>query len=345
MQAYRLHGQLDLRLQDEPEVDLQPGEVRLKVAYSGICGSDVHYYYADDDALPGRPHHLGHEVAGTVTEIAGDVTTVEVGDRVAVFPLIACGECPECLDDHPVTCERYDRGVSTVGCGAPIGGLAESMIVPQSLPMKLPDGLSLLQGALLEPLSVSATAVKRSNPLPEHVGLVTGGGLIGVGAVLALKANGVKKIILSETSAERRKNLDGIEGLTVLDPTVDDVAAAVREQSGGRGANLVFECSGASQALELAMEVTRKRGRIVLIALHQRLFPMNPTRVGLREFTIVGHNATTRSGFEAVADWLQRGLLPIEDWVTTVDFGRVVEAALEPSRTGQLFKAVVETPR
>lgn len=356
MLAHRLHGQMDLRLQEEPEPDLGPGDVRLKVAYSGICGSDVHSYYADDDALPrlghegegavkGRPYFVGHETVGTVTEIAGDVTAVEVGDRVAVFPLIACGECRQCLDEYPVNCERFDRGVSTVGFGAPIGGLAESMVIPESLAIKLPDGLSLLQGSLLEPLSVAATAVERSAPSPDHVALVTGGGLVGVGAVLALRAHGVRTIIMSETSAARRENMVGFEGLTVLDPTTDDVAAAVREQSAGRGADLVFECSGAPQAFEVAMEIAAKRSRIVLIALHHHLFPLSPTRLALNEVTVVGHNATTKSGFVAAADSLERGLLPIADWVTAVDFTRVVEDGLEPSRTGQLFKAVVEVPR
>ncbi|MDR6639456.1 alcohol dehydrogenase catalytic domain-containing protein [Paenarthrobacter nitroguajacolicus] len=353
MLAHRLHGQMDLRLQEEPEPDLRPGDVRLNVAYSGICGSDVHSYYADDDALPrlghegegavkGRPFYVGHETVGTVSEIADDVTAVEVGDRVAVFPLIACGECRQCVDEYPVNCERFDRGVSTVGFGAPIGGLAQSMVIPQSLAIKIPDGLSLLQGSLLEPLSVAATAVQRSAPSPDQVALVTGGGLVGVGVVLALKANGVKAIVLSETSVARRQNLVGVEGLTVCDPTMDDVAATVREQSAGAGADLVFECSGAPQAFDLAMKVAGKRSRIVLIALHHHVFPLSPSRAALNEVTVVGHNATTKRGFVSAADWLERGLLPVHDWVTTIDFARVVEDGLEPSRTGQLFKAVVE---
>src|SRR5947208_8664856 len=105
MRAYRLFGQHDLRLQDEPDPALKPGEVRLRMAYVGVCGTDLHYYYADDGAFD-RPQHIGHELSATVIEVAPDVASVAVGDRVAVFPLISCGECGECRAGYSISCER-----------------------------------------------------------------------------------------------------------------------------------------------------------------------------------------------------------------------------------------------
>jgi (R,R)-butanediol dehydrogenase/meso-butanediol dehydrogenase/diacetyl reductase len=345
MQAYRLFGQHDLRLQDEPDPALKPGEARLRMAHVGVCGTDLHYYYAADDAMPDRPQHIGHELSATVTEVAPDVTSISVGDRVAVFPLISCGDCGECRAGYPISCERVDRAVSTVGCGGPIGGLAEHTVIPADLAVKLPDSVSLLQGALIEPLSVAATAVLRANTNEDGVAVVTGAGLIGIGCALALRATGVSKVVVVELSEERRKNLADIEGMTVLDPANDDVDGIVRSMSGGSGADVVFECAGAAKAMDLAFAVTRKRGRIVIIGLHERPYSMNALLALAKELTIQGHSGYSRAAFEAVIDWMRRGLLPVDQWVTHVGFDRIVEDALEPSRRGQLIKAVIDVPQ
>jgi (R,R)-butanediol dehydrogenase / meso-butanediol dehydrogenase / diacetyl reductase len=345
MQAYRLFGQHDLRLQDEADPDLKPGEVRLRMAYVGVCGTDLHYYFAEDDARLARPRHIGHELSATVIEVAPEVASVSVGDRVAVFPLISCSECDECRAGYPISCERVDRAVSTVGCGGPIGGLAEHTVIPADLAVKLPDSVTLLQGALIEPLSVAATAVLRANTSKDGVAVVMGAGLIGIGCALALRATGVSKVVVVELSEERRKNLADIEGLTVVDPASDDVDGIVRSMSGGFGADIVFECAGAAKAMDLAFSVTRKRGRIIIIGLHERPYSMNALLALAKELTIQGHSGESRAAFESVIDWMGRGLLPVDQWVTHVGYDRIVEDALEPSRRGQLIKAVIDIPQ
>lgn len=345
MRAHRLYGQRDLRLETESEPDLQAGELRVKVAYSGICGTDVHYFYNDDDKLPNRPRHIGHEFAGTVTETAEGVRSVAVGDRVAVFPLIACGECSECLAERPVHCERYDRSVSTVGCGSLIGGIAESVVIPESLAFTLPDGLSLLGGSLMEPLSVSATAVRRSGIGADGVAVVLGAGMIGIGAILALKAAGVQNIVVAEVSDKRRENLQSIAGLTVVNPAVEDVRAIVHTLSNGVGADVVYECAGVHPTLDIAMDVARMHGQIIIVAMQPVPYPVDMVAVSLRELSIVGHNSTTRRDFAKTAHVLEQGILPIEDWVTIIDFERVLEEGIDPSKRGELVKAVIEVPQ
>jgi (R,R)-butanediol dehydrogenase/meso-butanediol dehydrogenase/diacetyl reductase len=345
MRAYRLFGQHDLRLQEEPDPALEPGEARLQMAHVGVCGTDLHYYFADDGAMIDRPQHIGHELSATVVEVAPDVTSVSVGDRVAVFPLISCGECAECDAGHPISCERVDRATSTVGCGGPIGGLAEHTVIPADLAVKLPDGVSLLQGALVEPLSVAATAVLRAGTREDGVAVVTGAGLIGIGCALSLRATGLSKVVVVELSEERRKNLAGFEGLTVLDPVKDDVDGIVRSMSGGSGADVVFECAGAAKALDLAFSITRKRGRIVIIGLHERPYQMSALLTLAKELTVQGHSGESRAAFASVIDWMDQGLLPVDQWVTHVGFDRIIEDALEPSRRGQLVKAVIDIPQ
>ena len=216
--------------------------------------------------------------------------------------------------------------------------------MPAELAIKLPDSITSRQGALVEPLSVATSAVLRSNLEKDSVAVVTGAGLIGIGCALALRAAGLSKIVVVELSEKRRRNLAGMEGLTVVDPANDDVNAIVREMSGDAGAEVVFECAGAAAALSLAISVARKRGRIVVIGLHERPFQMNANLVLANELTIQGHSGYSRRAFAAVIDWMEQGLLPVEQWVTHVAFDRVIEDALEPSRKGQLIKAVIDIP-
>ncbi|MDX2676720.1 zinc-binding dehydrogenase [Streptomyces sp. NY05-11A] len=345
MHAYRLFGQHDLRLVDEPDLPLKPGEARLRMAHVGVCGTDLHYYYAPDNAGIDRPRHIGHELSATVIEVASDVTSVDVGDRVAVFPLLSCGACGECRAGYPVSCEQVDRKVSTVGCGAPIGGLAEHTVIPSDLAMRLPDSVTLLQGALIEPLAVATAAVLRSHLSKDSVAVVTGAGLIGSGCALALRASGVSKVVVVELSEERRKSLAEVEGLTILDPVNDDVVGIVPSLSGGSGADAVFECAGSPKAMDLAFSVARNRGRLVIIGLHERPYRMNTLLALFKELTIQGHSAYSRAAFETVIAWMTQGLLPVERWVTRVAFDRIVEDAFEPSRQGQLIKAVIDIPQ
>jgi (R,R)-butanediol dehydrogenase / meso-butanediol dehydrogenase / diacetyl reductase len=343
--AYQLHGEQDLRVEDIPVPDVGPGDVKVRIAHNGICGSDLHFFYASArDGWP-RPRHIGHEASGVVTEVGSAVTDVAVGDRVCLYPIDSCGSCRQCIADYPVLCEVFDRSVSTIGCGAPIGGLAEFCVVPSRLIIPLPDELSLAEGALVEPLAVGTTAVQRAQIAANNAHIVIlGGGPIGIGIVLALEALGISQFIVVEPTASRREALHKLTTAQIIDPTTEDVASTVRTWSGDHGADVVFECAGVPASLDCAFAVVRKRGKIVLIGLFEKTYTLLPNPVAVKEITIVGHNGSTKKGFRTVIQWMVEGRIPTEQWVRHVPFDRTVEEGFEPLRKGEQIKILIDLP-
>ena len=193
MRAIVYHGREDVRFDDIPEPSPKAGEVKLRVLYNGICGSDLHEYYHGPLASSTKPHPLsgvkipvvlGHEFCGAVVEVGKGVRRSQAGDLVAVEPLETCGKCEWCHAGNYNHCPLGAiHGYSRDG-----GGLAEFTVVLRSMAHKLPDGVTARHGALVEPMAVSYHAVARAHPKAGQTVAVHGGGPIGVGALLALKA-------------------------------------------------------------------------------------------------------------------------------------------------------------
>ena len=157
MKAARWHGVKDIRVEDIPEPKPGKGEVKIKVAWTGICGSDLHEYLAGPIFVPvGEEHPLshdkapitmGHEYCGTITELGEGVTGLSIGDRVAIEPIFACGTCPACLEGTYNLCDS----LGFVGLSGGNGGLGAHIVVPARMVHKMPDALTKEQGALVEP--------------------------------------------------------------------------------------------------------------------------------------------------------------------------------------------------
>ena len=179
MRAARYHGRCDVRIEDVAEPDPGPDEVKLRVAFNGICGSDLHEYYSGPSACPTTPHPmtgaqipviLGHELSGVVTAIGARVTDVHEGDQVAVEPLVTCGHCASCRSGRYHLCSRLAiHGLSTGG-----GGLAEYTVVNRSMVHRLPPNVTLAHGALVEPMSVALHAVRRAGAPAGQTAVVHG---------------------------------------------------------------------------------------------------------------------------------------------------------------------------
>ena len=194
MKAAIYHGNKDLRWEDVPEPQARKGHVKIKVAYNGICGTDIHEYYNGPILTPVWPHLLtgktlpvvlGHEFSGTVVEVGADVTGVSEGDRVAVEAVINCGNCFPCQRGSYNLCDISAwLGLSSDDGG----GLGEFAVVAGDRVHVLPDHVSLEHGALVEPLSVAMHAVNRVRPLPDQRVVVHGAGPVGLGVTLALAA-------------------------------------------------------------------------------------------------------------------------------------------------------------
>src|SRR5215218_2744020 len=221
-----------------------PGEVRLAVAYTGICGTDLHIVHGSMDARVRRPLVFGHEASALVAEVGEGVEGLDVGQPVTVMPLVWDDSCPACQAGHRHVCQN----LTFVRIDAP-GALQESWTVPANIVVPLPASLSLRDAALTEPVAVAVHDVRRSGLGAGDRVVVLGAGPIGVLIALVARDAGAEVLVV-ELDEGRRGTVADL-GFRVLDPR-SDVTGAVTEWTGGAGADVVFEVSGAAAAVAAA---------------------------------------------------------------------------------------------
>lgn len=291
MEAVRWHGPGDLRLDEvELRLPLGPGMVEAEVRWAGICGSDVAEFRKPFAIRPGRPHPLtgqeppltlGHEFSALVTAIGEGVTEVAPGDRVAADACWRCGVCEACVAGEYNLCRLSGSiGLSSDGAFAPLVRFPAYCAVP------LPDAVSDQVGALLEPLAVGLHALDRGAARAGEDVVVLGYGPIGACTALVAEALGMR-VLVGELHPGRRARAEQ-EGFECFEPAGEPrgVARTVRGLTGG-GADVVVDCSGAVPALEAALEMTRRGGRIVVAGIPKQPVPVDAGRMVVYERSLV----------------------------------------------------------
>ena len=337
MKAALYYGAEDLRLEDVPEPSTVPGSVKVRVAANGLCGTDLHLFYAGAHPMMTLPVVLGHEFGGEVVEVGAGVDDLKPGDQVAIEPLIPCGECAQCQSGDYNLCGRL--GVHGFA-GAP-GGLAEFCVAARRNVHRLPEGLSGRNGALVEPLAVAYHAVHqapRGGPAA-----IFGAGPIGLGILLTLQALGSGPIAVVEPSATRRQTAAALGAEHVIDPTAGDAVAAIADTIGG-GAAVAFEAAGSGQALVSAMASTRPKGTVVVVATYEKPVTLGAESLVQGERRLVG-SSTYRGDFAPVIELMARGAYHVDRWVERVPMSEVVSAALPRLRAGDAVKLLVDPSR
>ncbi len=266
MRALGLFGLHDLRL-----IDLDypgspgPGEVLLKVATVGICGSDHHYYNegAIGDAIVDQGMVMGHEFAAWIAETGDGVQELAVGQLVAVDPAIPCGVCESCLHGHPNLCPNV------LFCGSPnhVGAMADYIRMPAENCFPLPEGMTPAEGAMLEPLGVAIHAVDLGHLKVGDTVAILGAGPIGLLTAAVARAAGAGMIYMTEPVASRRAFAQSYTADLSLDPSAEDIVKAILEGTGGRGVDVAFEAAGATETPDQAARVTRPGGKVVLVGI------------------------------------------------------------------------------
>jgi (R,R)-butanediol dehydrogenase/meso-butanediol dehydrogenase/diacetyl reductase len=287
-----------------------PGEVRVDVAYTGVCGTDLHIYHGDMDARVRIPAVLGHEMSGRVAGLGADVTGWAVGDPVTVMPLDWCGTCPACRAGHTHVCQR----LTFIGIDAP-GAMQQSWVVPERTLIRLPDGLALRSA--VEPAAVAVHDVRRAEVVPGDQVLVVGGGPVGVLIALVARHAGAD-VVMAELDPSRRAFAAGL-GLRVTDPRADDVARLVEDWTDGAGTRVAFEVSGAAAGVSTAVDALAVRGRLCLVAIHPTPREVNLHRFFWRELTLIGARLYTREDFVTAAGLVADGTIPAERLITHVE--------------------------
>src|SRR3954469_10370779 len=313
-----------------------PGEVQVRVAFTGLCGTDLHILHGNMDARVHTPLTFGHEMSGTVAALGEGVTGWSVGDAVTVMPLDWDGTCPACLAGNQHICQN----LNFIGIDSP-GSLQELWNVPASVLVALPPGLRLDHAALVEPVAVAVHDVRRSNLQPGQKAVVIGGGPIGVLIASVAREFGGDVVVI-ELDANRRAQIDAL-GFTTLDPRATDQVEWVTEWTGGAGADVVFEVSGAAQAVLGATDLAKVRGTLVVVAIHPVPREINLQRLFWRELSILGARVYQRVDFEKAVELLADGVIPADLLITRiVPLGETQEAFadLEAGRAMKILVAV-----
>jgi 2-desacetyl-2-hydroxyethyl bacteriochlorophyllide A dehydrogenase len=312
-----------------------PGEVRIAVAFTGLCGTDLHIYHGNMDARVARPLIFGHEMSGIIQSLGTAVSGWEVGNAVTVMPLVWDGTCPACMAGHSHICQN----LVFVGIDSP-GSLQELWNVPAELLVRLPQGLSLEHAALAEPVAVAVHDVRRSELAPGDRAVVIGGGPIGV-LIATVARNAGADVVVIEPEAGRRAQIAEL-GFETLDPMGADQVAWVEEWTSGAGADVVFEVSGAAAAVRGATALAKVRGTIVVVAIHPTPREIDLQRVFWRELRILGARVYERADFETAVGLLHDGVIPADAVITrTVTLGQTGEA-LADLENGRALKILVD---
>lgn len=238
-------------------------EVLVKLEYVGICGSDMHYYEtgAIGDYVVEPPFVLGHEPGGTVVQVGKDVTHLKVGDRVALEPGKTCGHCEFCKTG------RYNLCPDVVFFATPpVDGVFQEYVAHEAdLCFKLPENVSTLEGALIEPLAVGFHAANQGGAHAGQTAVVMGAGCIGLVSMMALKAEGVSKVYVVDIMEKRLEKALELGADGVINGKEKDAVEAVRELTGGRGCDLVIETAGTEFTTRQCIHMTKKGATIVLV--------------------------------------------------------------------------------
>ncbi len=339
MKASRFYGRHDIRVDDIPEPQLEPGTVKIKVDWTGICGTDLHEYEEGPIfcPAPGKPHPLsgedvpivlGHEFAGVATEVADGVTHVKVGDKVAVDPFYNCGECAPCQEGSYNLCVVAGY-VGLTGRG---GGFAEYVVVRADRVHDLGDVPTDI-GALVEPLAVAHHAISRSRAKPGDAVVVFGAGPIGLFVIALLKAQGIEKVFSVELSSIRKEKARRAGATAVLDPSEEDVVQRIREETNGLGADVAFECVGVNAAIQTAIDALRFHGTLVNISIWGHHAEVDMLTLLKKELTLTGSFAYAND-HAPVIELLKAGKLDVADFIT----GRI--AAEDVAEEG--FRQLIE---
>lgn len=305
----------------------------MRVSHVGICGTDLHIVHGAMDSRVPRPLAFGHEVSATVVAVGAGVDDWTAGDRVCIFPLLPDDTCDACERGYSHICANLDF----VGIDSQ-GGLQELWNVRRDILVRVPDGLDLADAALVEPVAVAVHDVRRAGVTAGDSVLVLGGGPIGA-LIATVARNAGARVAVAELDEHRRERVAGW-GLE-LAPAGDPLTAWVEEWTDRRGADIVFEVTGAPSAVLQSTSLARVRGTVVVVAIHPQPRPIDLHRVFWRELSILGARVYERADFETAVDLVSEGMVP-EGFVTHVLPLDDVSGALDALGSGAAMKVLID---
>jgi 2-desacetyl-2-hydroxyethyl bacteriochlorophyllide A dehydrogenase len=322
----------------EPCVPVAPGagEVQIRVAYCGICGTDLHLFHGAMAHRLTLPHVMGHEMSGTIEAVGAGVHGWKPGDRITVRPLDSCGACPACAIGHRHICHN----LKFIGIDRP-GALQGLWTVPAHTLHRLPDSLALREAAMAEPIAVACHDVRISEVAAGEFAAVIGGGPIGILIALVAQARGAR-VLLAEVN-EFRIKLALELGIDAVNPREVDFPALVSERTMGAGADVAFEVSGSQAGAEMMTKLPRTRGRIVVVAIYGEPPKVDLFRFFWRELKLAGARVYEPIDFEHAIELAAADTLPLDRLITNVlPLNRLADGMHQMERGGDCMKILVD---
>jgi L-iditol 2-dehydrogenase len=335
----------DIRLEQIPEPDVAPGEVKLRVRACSTCGTDVKISRSGHPNMT-PPQVMGHEIAGEVVDVGEGVTGWSVGDRVQVIAAIPDGTCPDCLAGHQAICPNQ----LSMGYQFP-GGFADFMIVPREVLAvdgltRIPDELSYAEASLAEPLACVLNGQELARVGEGDTVVVIGSGPIGCLHVRLARARGAARVILIDLNPDRLAAAAALvhPDLTVATDTQEPVAA-VLDATDGRGADVVITAAASGAAQEQGLRMLARRGRLSLfggLPKDAADITVDANLVHYRELTLVGVNGSTPAHNKRALELIASGAVPVADLIThRLPLDDVLDA-IEIVARGEAIKVTIE---
>jgi 2-desacetyl-2-hydroxyethyl bacteriochlorophyllide A dehydrogenase len=334
MKAVVYDGDGGLVVRDVPKPEVGMDGVLLKVSHVGFCGSDHHMIESRNLS---EGYILGHEVSGTVAELGSEVRDVEIGARVVIRPTF-CGECPECKAGKPYMCVNDRRAL---GIGTMNGAFAEYVLVYPQMLIPVPDGVDSRNAALAEAFSASLHGIRCSEKTGGSA-LVIGGGAIGLALVRLLKVMGFGPVALSEPVEAKRSLARQFGADMTVNPLENNLVLYTFEQTGGRGFDVVYECSGVAGVIQDGMNSVARGGVMCIVSMIMKDVSISPMVLNFKEIWLTGSYSNTHEENRECLKWMAQGKIDGRPLITEeVTLDELPEVYRERIATAQAIKVMI----
>jgi L-iditol 2-dehydrogenase len=331
MKAAVYRGVNDIRIETVPVPAIGPGELLVKIATCGICGTDLKKIHMGSHSAP---RIFGHEMAGAIVRVGEGVSKFRLGERVMVFHHVPCGQCYYCRKQTPAQCLVYKKVGATAGLEPSGGGFAEYIrvmdwIVETGGVVRIPDGVPFEQAAFMEPVNTVLKAVKRLNLASDETVLVIGQGPIGL-MLAALSHQTGARVLTSDLYPERHAIAAKFGLHDAIDPSKEDVIERARAVTEGRGADVVILAVGGSSLIQTAMDAVRPGGKVMLFAQTQHgQANFDPGQVCMDEKALIGSYSSSFEILDEVTDLVMGGYRKGFDLTQLISHRFPLERAVE----------------
>ena len=345
MKAARFYAPGDIRLEDVPEPTAGPGDVVIRVRNCSTCGTDVKIsLHGHQNIHP--PRTMGHEIAGEITEVGGDVVGWVIGDRVQVIAAIPCGVCADCRAGRMTVCpNQTSMGYDFDGAFAEYCRVPASVLAVNGL-NRIPEGVSFAEASVAEPLACVINGQELARVGKDDDVIVLGAGPIGCLHVRLARANGARRVFLLDLNQARLEEAQAVVSPdAILNGGDIDAIAEVMRLTEGRGVDVAITATAAGAAQEQALQMIARQGRLSMfggLPKDRPTITLDSNLVHYRELTIVGANGSSPAHNAKALEYISTGFVPVNDLIThRLPLDRVLEAIQIVAR-GEAIKVTIE---